>query len=122
MTVTDFYPVFYAEDFEAEIKRFDEVFGFSVKHRPEIELLDYAVLENGNKRRVDIVRSHYPADSFKNGLLGMRVNVDDYDEGVSYFRTQGYTVFGTFHDTESSTVALLTNGSGSYLILFQHRR
>jgi len=46
MKVTDFYPIFYSEDIEAETKRFTEDFGFTVKHKPEIEFLDYVVLEN----------------------------------------------------------------------------
>ena len=122
MKVTDFYPIFYAEDIEAEIKRFTEDLGFSVKHRPKIEFLDYVALENDKNRRVDIVRSRFPADSFKDGFLGMRVNVDNFDEGVSYFGAQGYSVFGTAHETETFITALLTNGEGSYLVLFHHKK
>ena len=122
MKVTDCYPIFYAEDLEAGIKRFTDHFGFSVRHEPEIEFLEYAVLENEKKRRVDIVRSHFPADSFKDGFLGMRVNVDDFDEGVSYYETLGYSMFGTAHETETATAALLTKGDGEYLVIFHHKR
>lgn len=122
MKVTDFYPIYYAEDLEAETKRFTEDLGFKVIHEPQIALLEYVVLENEKKRRVDIVRSHFPADSFKDGFLGMRANVDDFDEAVSYFGAQGYTIFGTAHDTESSVTALLTKGDGTYLVLFHHKR
>ena len=122
MKVTDYYPIFYAEDVEAEAKRFCEELGFTLKHRPKIEFLDYAVLENDKNRRVDIVCSHFPADSFKEGFLGMRVNVDDFDEGVSYFKAQGYYIFGTAHETDSSVTALLTKGDGTYLVVFQHKR
>lgn len=122
MKVSDCYPIFYAEDLEAEVKHFTEDLGFSVKHRPQIEMLDYVVLENENNRRVDIVRSFFPADSFKDGFLGMRVNVDDFDEGVSYFKTRGYSIFGTAHEIESSVTALLTNGDGTYLVLFCHKK
>lgn len=120
MKITDCYPLFYAEDIEAVIKRFTEDMGFTVKHRPKIENLDYVVLENENNRRVDIVRSHFPADSFKDGFLGMRVNVDDFDEGVAYYKSKGYAVFGTAHETGSSVVALLSKGDSSYLVLFHH--
>ena len=122
MKVTDFYPVFYAEDIEAETKRFTEDLGFEVKHKPSIEFLDYVVLENEKKRRLDLVCSHFPADSFKEGFLGMRVNVDDYEEGVSYFEAQGYSVFGTAHESESSIHALMTKGDGTYLVLFHHKK
>ena len=122
MKVSDCYPIFYAEDLEAATKLFTEGLGYTVKHRPRIEMLDYAVLENEKKRRVDIVRSYFPADSFKDGFLGMRVNVDDFDEGVSYFKSQGYAVFGTAHETDSFVTALLTNGDGTYLVLFHHKK
>ena len=122
MKITDYYPVFYAKDIEAETRRFTEDLGFVVKHNPKIEFLDYVVLENEKKRRVDIVCSHFPGDSFKDGFLGMRANVDDYDEGVSYFKAQGYTLFGDPHETESSITALLTKGDDSYMILFHHKK
>ena len=64
----------------------------------------------------------FPEDSFKDGFLGMRVNVDDFDEGVSYFKTQGYEVFGTAHEIGSSVYALLTNGDGTYLVIFHHKK
>lgn len=122
MKVTDYYPIFYASDAEAEIKRFTEDLGFSLKHKPNIEFLDYFVLENDNKRRVDIVCSHFPADSFKDGFLGVRVNVDDFDEGLVYFKKQGYDIFGDVHENGSLKTALLTNGGGTYLALFQHKK
>lgn len=122
MKITDYYPIFYAEDLEKETRRFTEELGFKVKHRPKIEYLDYAVLENEKKRRIDLVCSHFPADNFKEGYLGMRVNVDNYDEGLAYFEKQGYSVFGTAHETDSSVTALLTKGDGSYIVLFHHKR
>ena len=122
MKVSDYYPVFYANDIEAEIKRFTEDLGFEVKHKPKIEYLDYVVLENDKKRRIDIVCSHFPNDSFKEGFLGMRVNVDNFDEGVAYFRTQGYTIFGDTHESESAIHALLTRDNSSYVIIFHHKK
>ena len=122
MKITDYYPIFYAEDLEKEILRFTEDLGFEVIHRPKIEYLDYAVLENEKKRRIDLVCSHFPADNFKEGYLGMRANVDNYDEGLAYFEKQGYSVFGTAHETDSSVTALLTKGDGSYIVLFNHKR
>ena len=122
MKVTDFYPVFYTDDIEAETKRFTEDLGFTVKHKPQIEFLDYVVLENEKNRRLDLVCSHFPADSFKDGFLGMRVNVDDFEEGVSYFESRGYAIFGTAHETESSITALMAKGDGSFLILFHHKK
>lgn len=85
-------------------------------------MLDYVVLENENKRRVDLVRSYFPADSFKEGYLGMRVNVDDFEEGAVYFKEKDYDIFGDIHDTQSCITALLTNGDGTYIVIFQHKK
>ena len=121
MKVTDYYPIFYTEDVEGEAKRYSEDLGYTVKHRPDIENLDYAVLENEQGRRIDLVCSYFPADSFKEGFLGMRANVDNYDEGLEYFEKQGYSMFGTAHHTDSSVTALLTKGDGTYIVLFHHK-
>lgn len=122
MKVSDCYPIFYSDDMEASMKHFTEDLGFSVKHSPKLEMLDYVILENEHHRRVDLVRSYFPADSFKEGFLGMRVNVDDFDEGISYFKAHGYDIFGTAHEIASSVYALLTNGDGTYLVLFHHKK
>ncbi len=122
MTVTDYYPIFYTNDIESEIKRYEDDLGFELKHRPQIEYLEYATLENSNKRRIDLVCSHFPNDSFSEGYLGMRANVDDFDEGLSYFEKQGYSLFGTAHETDSSITALLTKDNGTYIVLFHHKR
>ena len=122
MKVSDYYPIFYTEDIEAETKRFTEDLGFAVKHRPKIEFLDYVVLENEKHRRIDLVCSHFPADHFKEGFLGMRANVDDFAAGLAFFEGQGYALFGTAHETDSSVTALLTGADGAFLVLFHHKK
>ena len=122
MKVTDYYPIFYANDVEAEVKRYTEELGFTVKHRPDIEYLDYITLENDHKRRIDLVCSHFPADSFREGFLGMRVNVDNFEEGVAYFEGLGYAMFGTAHETEASITALLNKGERDFIVLFHHKK
>lgn len=121
MKVTDCYPIFYTNDVEQGARIFADL-GYEVKHRPKIEFLDYVVLENDKGRRLDIVCSHFPADSFKEGCLGLRVNVDDFDEGLAYFEAQGYALFGTTHETDSSITALLSGGDKGHIVLFHHKR
>lgn len=122
MRVSDYYPVIYATDFEGEIKRLTEDLGYEIKHRPNIEMLDYAILENDKNRRIDVVRSYFPADSFSEGFLGMRANVDNFDEGVTYFEKQGYSLFGEAHETESSITGLLRKGENDYIVVFHHKK
>lgn len=49
-------------------------------------------------------------------------NVDDFDAGLAYFETEGYSLFGTAHETDSSITALLTKGDGTYIVLFHHKK
>lgn len=55
------------------------------------------------------------------GYLGMRANVDDFDEGLEIFKAWGYSLFGTKHETGSSITGLLSRGKGTYVVLFQHK-
>ncbi|MBP5343299.1 hypothetical protein J6Y73_05180 [bacterium] len=121
MKVNDFYPVFYTDDIETETKRYTENLGFTVVHKPKIENLDYVVLENDKKRRIDLVCSHFPSDSFKDGFLGMRANVDDFFEAVSWFESIGYSLFGSAHETETSITALLVKNNKEHIIVFKHK-
>lgn len=122
MKVSDYYPIFYTNDIEKEIKNYEQNFGFKLIHRPKIEFLEYAVLENENKRRIDLVCSHFPADSFKEGFLAMRANVDEFDEALEWFASQGYILFGSKHETTSSITALLKKDNGSMIVAFHHKK
>jgi len=51
----------------------------------------------------------------------MRANVDNYDEGLAYFEKQGYSLFGTAHESESSITALLKKDDDNYIVLFHHK-
>ncbi len=56
VNVTSYYPVFYAEDLEAEVKRYTEDLGFTIKHKTEVKDLQYYILEN-NGNRIDLVHT-----------------------------------------------------------------
>ena len=122
MKVTDYYPVFYASDVEAEVKRLEEVFGFTVIHNPAIENVEYYVLENEHKRRIDLVYPHFPLGSFSDGYWGMRVNVDNFEEGVAYFKEQGYSILGQVIEDGPKTLALLAKNDGTFLAIFHHNK
>ena len=122
MNITDCYPVFYTNDIDVGIKSFREDFGFEVKHRLQIKFLDYVIMENEKNRRIDFVCSHFPADHFKEGYFGMRVNVDDFDAGLSCFEEKGYTLFGEPHEVETAITGLLIKEGGAYVILFYHKK
>jgi len=119
MKITSYYPVFFAEDLEAEVKRYTEDLGFTVKHKTEVKDLSYYILEN-NGNRIDVVHTTIQHLPFEKGFYGIRVNVDNFEEGMSYFKGQGMKQEGNIRETDSARSAVLIGRDGSRIILFQH--
>ena len=119
MRITSFYPMIVTKDAES-IKHLFEEMGFEVRHdvlgttETDYRLI---VMRDEDKHRVDIAE----AETEKGQVL-IRMNVDDFDEAVSYFEALGYSIFGTVHETESAMNALLTKGDGTYMVLFHHKK
>ena len=122
MKVTGYYPIFYTNDIVREANRLKEDFGFDVEHHPEIESLDYYVLSNDYGTRIDLVQSHFPDDNFSEGIIGMHVNVSDFNEGAAYFEEQGYSLVGTVKDEEHFMTALFKRNDNDYVVIFQHKK
>ena len=119
MKVTSYYPVFFAEDLDAEAKRYTEDLGFTIKHKTNVKDLQYYILEN-NGNRIDLVHTTLPNLPFTSGFYGIRVNVDHFEEGLEYFQGQGMKMAGTVRETESARSAVLIGRDGTRIVLFQH--
>lgn len=119
MKVSSYYPVFYAEDLEAEVKRYTEDLGFVVKHKTDVKELRYYILEN-NGNRIDLVQTSLPFLSASNGYYGIRVNVDRFEDGLEYFKGRGMVQEGPERETDSARYAVLVGRDGSRIVLFQH--
>ena len=112
---------FFAKDLDAEAKRYTEDLGFTIKHSIEVKDYRYYILEN-NGNRIDLVDSSLPHLSFDTGFYGMRVNVDNFEEGLAYFTGQGMKQEGKTRETESALSAVLIGRDGHRIILFQHKK
>ena len=121
MKVTSYYPVFYTENLEEEARRYTEDLGFSVVHRIDVEGLEYYVLDN-NGSRIDLIHSTLPHVSFDKGFYGMRVNVDDFDEGYEYFKSQGMIPESDIKESDSSKNVVFIGRDGTRTILFHHKK
>jgi len=119
MKVTSYYPVFFAEDLEAEAKRYTEDLGFTIKHKTDVKDLQYYILEN-NGNRIDLVHTTIPFRSSTSGFYGMRVNVDQFEEGLEYFKGQGMIQEGEIRETDSARSVVLVGRDGARIVLFQH--
>ena len=123
MKITTFNPFVVTEQVDDTIKLF-EALGFERRHTKEgIEIADRTDtvirMKDANGFYLDVLQSEAEA---ARDTVGIRINVDDFDEGVSYFEARGYSVFGEAHETDSSVTALMTNGDGSYLVIFHHKK
>ena len=121
MKVTSYYPVFYAEDLEAEAKRYIDELGFCVVHRIQVKGMEYYVLDNGGNR-IDLIHSTLPYATFQTGFYGMRVNVDNFDEGYEYFKNLGMVQQGDIAETDSNKSVVLIGHDGMRTILFHHKK
>ena len=123
MKVTSYYPIFYAKDIESELKRYQEDFGFEVMHHPQTEGLDLYVLGVGDGTRINLINFDIP-DFYDGevGFFGMRVNVDNFDEGVAYFEGQGYERIPIVEETESFKAMRLKKSNGEYAVIFYHKK
>ena len=121
MKVTSYYPVFYTENLEEEAKRYTEDLGFSVVHKIDVKDLEYYILDNGGNR-IDLIHSTLPYAPFETGFYGMRVNVDDFVEGIAYFKNQGLIQEGETKEDDSRKTAVLIGHDGMRIILFHHKK
>ena len=119
MKVTSFYPVFYAEDLEAEAKRYTNDLGFSIVHDIEVKGMRYLILDN-NGNRIDLINTGLPFSSFATGFYGMRANVDNFDEGMEYFMKQGMKQEGKIREEKTSKSVVFVGKDGMRIVLFQH--
>ena len=123
MKVSSYYPTFFAKDIESEIKRYQEDFGFEVMHHPTIDGVDLYVLGAGDGTRITLVHADFPGFSFdEDGFIGMRVNVDDLDEGVAYFEGQGYERVPIVEETESFKLTFMKKSDRDRLLVFYHKK
>ena len=121
MKVSAYYPVFYCEDLDAEAKRYVEDLGFTIRHRTEVKNFEYIVLEN-NGTRIDLAHVTLPFSSSETGFYGMRVNVDNFDEGVEYFKGRGLIPEGAARESASSISQVMIGRDGSRVIIFHHKK
>ena len=123
MKVTSYAPVFYAKDVEIKLKRYQDVLGLELLHQPKTNRFDLYVLGAEDGTRINIIHSDNPAFSnMEDGFIGMRVNVDDFDEGVAFFKEQGFTEAAPVDDTESFKAIVLNMSGSDSVVVFYHKK
>ena len=121
MTITAFYPILYAKDADAALKRYTEELGFVHKHTVNLGYLKSYILEHDGYH-VDIATTEREAFQMPDGYYAMRVNVREFDEALAYYQALGYhTVMPPVH-TESADLVLLVNQDSDRIFLYHHIR
>lgn len=88
--VSSFYPVFAAKDLAKEAEGMCAQLDLKVHHHFQDDRLEYYVLVDANGNHADLVK----IDAAERlGLYGMRINVDDFDAGVSVLEKKGFKMF-----------------------------
>ena len=122
MKITSFHPVIMSTKADAIISLFEEL-GFKRKHFTQFDELGTtsAMMEDENGFCVDVSQ----VDSLPHenrDLMSIRINVDDYEEAVEFFKAHGFTTpMGDMTiDTNNSKGVLLLSPSRFLINLVKH--
>ena len=88
MTVTAYYPEVYVNELDLALEEFRWI-GFKCLETVENDIMKMYILEiNGN--RLAIYSSDMSEYQVDEGIFGIRADVTDFEEGLIYYKDQGY--------------------------------
>ena len=120
MKITACYPEIFVKDIDAALKRYTQELGFKCLHTIDDGFVKLHVLEL-NGCRVDLFTSDDQGIRLaQDGFYAMRVNVDDFDEGVSYYQSHGYRITLGPASTPFMKLAVMEKETGERIFLFHH--
>lgn len=127
MKVTSFYPVFITDELDPRLVGSFTALGFRQTHTLEFANAKHLTFKNEVGDRMDIAvspefkRFGLPEKKFQ--MNAVRVNVDDYEEGLAFFRERGYAVALDF-DVPSAKIAVMEHqeDNNKRVFLFQHKK
>ena len=118
MIITAYYPVLFAKDLDAALKRYEEM-GFQRLHTLEDGWVKVHVLRINNDR-IDLFSSDLPELQVKDGFYAMRVNVREFEEGLAFYQALGYKIVMGPASAPSMQLAVLQNDEEDRIFLFHH--
>lgn len=120
MKITSMYPICASNDenVENDVKTLIDD-GFEQKHKFVDEFGNYGyVLENEAKCKIDV----FVNSSLVNvrGLFGTRINVDNLDEAIEHFKTNGFVIESDVFKTDSNRSVFAKSASGAKCYIIEH--
>lgn len=121
MKITSINPVIISADADEIISFYEKNFGFRVIHKGSListanPTETIRVLENEDGHRLDVIR----LDSKTSTEHGLRINVDDFDEALSIYKAEGFSIMSGPVVSNTSKRVLITKRNGAPLLLMQH--
>lgn len=122
MKITSLYPIYLADAslVEADVEALSQL-GFEQKHHlTEIDGTDVHVLTTKSDTRIDIISTDKVEG--KPGLYGLRVNVDNLDEVVSFAETIGFKKKSEVYESESTRSVFTESENGTKIFFIEHKK
>jgi len=116
MKISSCYPQYAANDYSMAVDYLKNRQGFNVIHNNSLGVHRFCTLENDKGYRVDVINVPGAIDGFHS----TRLNVDDLNDAVGFFKMQGYeTECDIVQNPELIMVFMSKDGAGR-ICLMQH--
>ena len=123
MKITSFYPFIVTVKLDEVMGQF-EALGFERAHEKDGINGNFkdVVMKNQDGFKVDVLSVDKIADSDSDAILGIRMNVDDFDEAYKFLTDRGFKNLqgDKVSDTGTSKATLMVSPSGFFFDLAEH--
>lgn len=120
MKVTALNPVYGTEKISDAVVFFSKL-GFKEIHSFEKEGFEIITLENESGIRLDIMNNDYVREAGINGFFANRLNVDDLEEALDFFKSEGAEqVSPIIYEADSRELANVRTKNGDIYSVIHH--
>lgn len=120
MKITSLNPVYGTEKTADAIEFFGKL-GFEEIHSFKKEGFEVITLENENGIRVDIMNNDYVREAGINGFFANRLNVDDLEEALDFFKSEGAEqLTPVIYEADSRELANIRTKNGDIYSVIHH--
>ncbi len=120
MQVTSFNPIYGSNNIKEALMFFEKL-GFNQIHDFSSEGFELKTLENSQGLRVDIINNDYVRENNINGYFAVRINVDDINEALEFFKeNNAEQIMPLFQEGDSRILTALKTANNDIYYLIQH--
>lgn len=119
MKVTAFNPIYGTAQIDEAVAFFANL-GFKEIHKFQKEGFELRVLENEEGLRLDIMNNEFVRENGINQMFASRLNVDDFEEAISFFENQGAKQLMPVIDETSRLLTTFQTKNGDIFTIVKH--